>query len=103
MQKKAIPTVLGLPLESSLLAYIEALSIFKHLLFFYKMYIIVQTSDFLKKIYLTAVVMLKVGQLFRTILSFIENQFLSEQIYDNRYNPKKMPPRCNSILAALEK
>ena len=34
---------------------------------------------------LIAVVMLKVGQLFRTIISFIENQFLSEQIYDNCY------------------
>jgi len=52
------------------------------------MYIIVQTSDFLKKIYIIAVVMLRVGQLFRTIISFIENQFLSEQIYDNQYNLK---------------
>ena len=34
---------------------------------------------------LIAVVMFRVGLLFRTIISFIENQFLSEQIYDNRY------------------
>ena len=34
--------------------------------------------------------MLRVGQLFRTIISFIENQFKSEQIYDNRYNRNMM-------------
>jgi hypothetical protein len=38
--------------------------------------------------YIIAVVMLRVGPLFRTIISFIENQFLSEQIYDNRYTQK---------------
>jgi len=37
---------------------------------------------------LIAVVMLRVGPLFRTIISFNENQFLSEQIYDNRYTQK---------------